>query len=583
MDYSLNEQSALHPQNGNNGNSHIPIHALATIFPPMTDAEFAALKSDISEHGVHQPVAVWRGEIIDGRNRYLAAEELGIKAPLRYLDDDVDPVSYVLSSNMSRRNLDPSQRAIVMAALPKLEPGHPATKNVVETIFPVRQTDRAARAAVTKVLQSQADAIYDFGDQNLIMQIRSGQLTVTDAYKSIHEAKRARAAAAKAKQDRIAAEKALDEAATNLRTAMEFEQEVIEKARQEHEAAEREAAEQAEREATEQARVEKETSILRAAQQQCSENPGLTLTAAAKEQRRKYTLRSAQDRGDRSPYINGGGEIDLSSAMPVGRHSRVVFADNLDPENGLPSLPDEVAALTFTSPPYWTFAKYGDVGIGYEASYPGYIESLRRVFAAIWQKTLPGGKTIVNVSNMKSRHAVEGAAFVYPIVADLIRAMDGIGFTFFDEIIWHKRDTTTRPMNGAPLWGSYPYPPTPKILDSTFENILVFNKPGNRKVDTSVKEQSRLTMEEWREYTKGVWRIESGNDPNHPATFPMELADRIIRMYSFVNDVVIDPFAGTGTTILSAERNARAGVGYEIAPMYKTTLEEKAEYWLEVI
>ena len=583
MDYSLHEQSASYQQNGNNRNGHLPIHALATIFPPMSDAEFAALKADISEHGVHQPVAVWRGEIVDGRNRYLAAEELGIKAPLRYLDDDIDPVSYVLSSNMSRRNLDPSQRAIVMAALPKLKSGRPANENVAETIFPVRQTDRAARAAVNKVLQSQADAIYDLGDQNLIMQIRSGQLTVTDAYKSIQEVKRARAAAAKAEQDRIATERALAEAEANLRTAMGSEREVIEKSRQEYQAAEREAAQQADREAAEKARVEKETDILRVAQQQYSDKPGLTLAAAVKEQRRKYTLHSVQEEGDKSPYINDSGEVDLSSAMPVGRRSRVVFADNLDPKNGLPALPDEVAALTFTSPPYWTFAKYGDVGVGYEASYAGYIESLSRVFAAIWQKTVPGGKAIVNVSNMKSRHDVEGAAFVYPIVADLIRVMDGIGFTFFDEIIWHKRDTTTRPMNGAPLWGSYPYPPTPKILDSTFENILVFSKPGHRKVDTNVKEQSRLTMEEWREYTKGVWRIESGSDPNHPATFPMELADRVIRMYSFVNDVVVDPFAGTGTTILSAERNARAGVGYEIAPMYKAIVEEKAKYWLGVM
>ena len=87
----------------------------------MNDEEFAALKDDIVQHGMHQPIAVWQGSVIDGRNRYLAAEEVGIDPPLRYLDDGIDPVDFVLSANMSRRNLDPSQRAIVMAALPKLQ------------------------------------------------------------------------------------------------------------------------------------------------------------------------------------------------------------------------------------------------------------------------------------------------------------------------------------------------------------------------------------------------------------------------------------------------------------------------------
>ena len=106
-----------------NGNGHLPIHELATIFPPMNDEEFASLKDDIGQYGMHQPIAVWQGAVIDGRNRYLAAQEVGVEPLLRYLDDDINPVDFVLSANMSRRNLDPSQRAIVMAALPKLKVG----------------------------------------------------------------------------------------------------------------------------------------------------------------------------------------------------------------------------------------------------------------------------------------------------------------------------------------------------------------------------------------------------------------------------------------------------------------------------
>lgn len=293
-----------------------------------------------------------------------------------------------------------------------------------------------------------------------------------------------------------------------------------------------------------------------------------------REQQRQEALQEQVEKGDQVPNV---GEMTKAQAsVEVGMHSRVVFCDNLDPDNGLPSLPDAAVALTFTSPPYWTFAEYGDLGVGYESSYVGYIESLRKVFAAVWQKTIPGGRAVVNISNMKSKLEEEGAARIYPIVADLIHVMTNIGFTFFDELIWAKRDTTTGPMAGSPLWGSYPYPPTPKILDSTFENILVFTKPGQRNVALGVKEQSRLSVEEWREYTKGVWRVESGSTPNHPATFPMEIADRIIKMYSFVNDVVLDPFAGSGTTIVSAEANRRAGIGYEISRPYEILVKDRA-------
>lgn len=258
----------------------------------------------------------------------------------------------------------------------------------------------------------------------------------------------------------------------------------------------------------------------------------------------------------------------------------MIVANNLDPDRGLPTLEDESVALTFTSPPYWNFVDYGFGGSGYEESYREYIDSLRGLFGVVFQKTIPGGRAVINVSNMKSRQDIEGSSFVYPIVADTIKAMITAGFTFFDEIIWHKRDATTSPMDGSPLWGSYPYPPTPKILDSIFENILVFIKPGQRDVDMGSRELSRLTVEEWREFTNGVWRVESGSDPDHPATFPMEIADRIIRMYSFVNDVVLDPFAGTGTAIVSAEKNRREGIGYEISPMYKTAVRKKGKEWL---
>ena len=603
--------------NGHNGNGRLPFHELATLFPPMSDEEYEGLKADIAMNGVHQPVAVWRGQVIDGLHRYKVCRELGVEAPLRYLGDETDPVAFVLSANMSRRQLTPSQKVIITAQLPRLmngsnqhHPGSDGTRLGIERLGtqPYTKEQRASLAGVDVSYQDRADAVVDHGDIDVIAKVHLGEISVEGAYHSVRAARNAEAQAEKARQareraeERVRAEREAEERARAERKAAEerarVAQEVQERARAERQAeerartereaaeerarAERQAEESAKREAEERARAEREAAILSAAKDQVAADPETPLPKAVKEQRRREALRTAQEMGDQSPYDNESGDIDLSNAVAVGRHSRVVFADSLDPDNGLPSLPDASVALTFTSPPYWTFAEYGDMGVGYEGSYEGYIDSLQRVFTAVWQKTLPGGRTVVNISNMKSKQEEEGAARIYPIVADLIRVMTGIGFVFFDEIVWHKGNANAGALGGSPLWGSYPYPPTPKILDSTFENILVFSKPGSREVDMGVKEQSRLTMEDWREYTKGVWAIPHDRDPNHPATFPMEVADRIVRLYSFVYDVVVDPFAGTGTAVVSAERNLRAGVGYEIAPMYQAAVQGKAEQWLTV-
>ena len=269
----------------------------------------------------------------------------------------------------------------------------------------------------------------------------------------------------------------------------------------------------------------------------------------------------------------------INNVMTVGDNSCVIFSDNLDQKSGIPVLTNESVALTFTSPPYWNFIDYaGSEGVGYEDSYRDYLNSLGKLFRAIARKTMPGGRLIVNASNMKSRKSVEGRSFVYPIVPDIIDRAQRAGFTFFDEIIWVKGGANAGALKGRVLFGSYPYPPTPKILDSTFENIVVFTKPGKReKVCEEVKERSQLTKDEWRLFTKGVWEIPPDRDPDHPATFPMEIAERVVRMYSFAGDVVLDPFAGSGTTLIAADKHDRRGIGFEIARDYEQAIKNKEE------
>ena len=267
----------------------------------------------------------------------------------------------------------------------------------------------------------------------------------------------------------------------------------------------------------------------------------------------------------------------VENVMTVGEGSYVIFSDNLDRYSGVSLLRSESVALTFTSPPYWNFIDYaGSEGVGYESCYKDYLNALLKLFRAIARKTIPGGRMVVNASNMKSRKSVEGESFVYPIVPDIIGLAKRAGFTFFDEIIWVKGGANAGALKGRPLFGSYPYPPTPKILDSTFENILVFTKPGKRKkVCKEVKNRSQLTKDEWRTFTKGIWEIPPDRNPDHPATFPMEVAERIVRMYSFADDVVLDPFAGSGTTLIAADKHNRRGIGFEIARDYEEAIRNK--------
>ena len=296
---------------------------------------------------------------------------------------------------------------------------------------------------------------------------------------------------------------------------------------------------------------------------------------------RKYLNTNTENNGDlgkareaiKSFIITTG----INSLMTVGSGSYVIFSDNLDKKLGIRVLKDESVALTFTSPPYWNFVDYaGSEGVGYEDSYKEYLNSLLKLFRAIGRKTMPGGRMVVNASNMKSRKSVEGESFVYPIVPDIIGLAKRAGFTFFDEIIWVKGGANAGALKGRVLFGSYPYPPTPKILDSTFENIVVFTKPGKReKVDKEVKNRSQLTKDEWRDFTKGIWEIPPDRNPDHPATFPMEIAERIVRMYSFADDVVLDPFAGSGTTLIAADKHNRRGIGFEIARDYEQAIKNK--------
>lgn len=255
----------------------------------------------------------------------------------------------------------------------------------------------------------------------------------------------------------------------------------------------------------------------------------------------------------------------------VGTTIRYIIGDARDYE------PEEEIHLVVTSPPYFNYKDYGSFsGLDKATDYQKYLEGIKEVFLKVYKVLAPGGTVCINITNMKSRKKIEGQSFLYPIVADVIKLMLEIDFIFFDEIIWMKGYGNNGALKGKPLFGSYPYPPTPKILDSIFENILIFKKRGKRTVSKEVKELSKLTKQEWIEYTRGLWHIEPDREAKHPAVFPLEIPLRLIKLYSFVGDLVYDPFAGTGTTLIASYILKRRGIGVEINPEF---LEEFKLKW----
>jgi modification methylase len=260
--------------------------------------------------------------------------------------------------------------------------------------------------------------------------------------------------------------------------------------------------------------------------------------------------------------------------MKITKNATIYFNSSTEMNEIL----DNSIALVVTSPPYFNFIEYGKIGIGTEKDYQNYLDNLELVFRECFRVLIPDGKTCINITNMKARKDVEGKSFVYSIVADVTKIMQKIGFTFWDEVIWVKGDANNGALKGKPLFGSYPYPPNPKMLDSIFENIIIFKKEGklDQRVSKEKKEVSKVTKQEWAKFTKGVWMIPPDRSL-HPASFPFELPYRLIKIYTFVGETVLDPFAGTGTTLAAAEKLQRKSIGYEIFKGYEILIMKRFE------
>lgn len=250
---------------------------------------------------------------------------------------------------------------------------------------------------------------------------------------------------------------------------------------------------------------------------------------------------------------------------------KVIFGDS----RAINKIDDGSVQLIVTSPPYWQLKDYGaENQIGFNDSYENYINNLNLVWQECYRILQDGCRMCINIGDQFARSVYYGRYKVIPIRTEIIRFCEYLGMDYMGAIIWQK-NTTMNTSGGGAVMGSFPYPRN-GILKMDYEFILIFKKLGNAPKPTKEqKEQSALTKEEWNQYFSSHWNFGGVRQSNHIAMFPEELPKRLIKMFSFVNETVFDPFLGSGTTALAAKNTGRNSAGYEINRSFEEIIRAK--------
>ena len=214
-------------------------------------------------------------------------------------------------------------------------------------------------------------------------------------------------------------------------------------------------------------------------------------------------------------------------------------------------LPDNSIHLMVTSPPFNVGKEYDQ-----DLTLKEYLTLLKNVFKETHRVLAPGGRVAVNIANIGRKPYI-------PLHAEIIRIMEDLGFLMRGEVIWDKGSSS----GGSCAWGSWKSASNPTLRDG-HEYILIFSKDSFQRKKHS--KNDTITRDEFLEFTKSIWKFntESAKKVNHPAPFPTELPRRLIELYTFKEDVVLDPFMGSGTTAIAALKSGRNFVGYDISNEY---------------
>jgi DNA modification methylase len=245
---------------------------------------------------------------------------------------------------------------------------------------------------------------------------------------------------------------------------------------------------------------------------------------------------------------------------------------NKDCVSGIKELENETIHLTWTSPPYYNAKSYSQW-----PTYQDYLDFLREVFLEVFRVTKEGRMCVVNLSPViVPRESRNSESCRLPIPYDFFPIMKEIGWKYLDDIVWVKPEGASINRNGGFFQHRKPVAYKPNLVS---EVIFVFQKPANFLIDKIVRSYKDDILKESLvigDYERSnVWRINPETKSKHLAPYPEELSDKIIKYYSFVGDVVLDPFLGSGTTLVSCKKLKRNGIGFEIHEEYCKMSEER--------
>jgi len=250
---------------------------------------------------------------------------------------------------------------------------------------------------------------------------------------------------------------------------------------------------------------------------------------------------------------------------------KIIIGDS----RNMAELQNKSVHLIITSPPYWQLKDYGTSDqIGFDDSYEDYINNLNLVWKECFRVLNDGCRLCINIGDQFARSVYYGRYKIIPIRTEIIKFCETIGFDYMGAIIWQKA-TTMNTTGGATIMGSFPYPRN-GIIKLDYEFILIFKKLGDAPiVSREIKEQSKMSKEEWNQYFTGHWNFNGAKQDKHLAMYPEELPKRLIKMFSFVGDAILDPFLGSGTTTLAAKNLGRNSAGFEINKNFLPIIKEK--------
>ena len=233
-------------------------------------------------------------------------------------------------------------------------------------------------------------------------------------------------------------------------------------------------------------------------------------------------------------------------------------------------LGDESVHLVVTSPPYWNLKRYNEnpEQMGHIQDYEAFLRELEKAWRHVFRVLVPGGRLVCVVGDVCVARRAFGRHLVFPLHADICVICRRIGFDNLNPIIWHKiANASYEVANGSKFLGK-PYEPN-AIIKNDMEFILMQRKAGGyRKPSEAQRDASRISKDEFNRWFQQIWNIPGASTKQHPAPFPLELATRLVRMFSFVGDTVLDPFCGSGTTMVAAFRTGRNSIGVEVDPDY---------------